>query len=99
MGRPTGVLLAAVALSLALAGPATAQNSSDHPSSNGVAQQFKSGANTVGHGAVQIGEGIKQGAIMTWHALKAGASSFAAEFNGKGSSSSHDHANSAAKSP
>lgn len=99
MGRPTGILLATVALSLALAGSAAAQNSSDHPSSGGVAQQFQSGANTVGHGAVQIGEGIKQGAILTWHALKAGATSFAAQFNGNRGSSGQDHANSATKSP
>jgi hypothetical protein len=75
VGVVAGVLVAGM-------GPSTAQTSSNHPNSSGVAQQFKSGADRVGEGATQIGEGIKQGAIMTWEAIKAGASAAAAKFNG-----------------
>lgn len=98
MERPVGVLFAAVALSICLAGPAPAQTSSNQPTSNGVAQQFKSGADRVGHGAVQIGEGIKQGAIMTWQAIRDGANSFAARFDGNQSFSNHDRAGSTQRS-
>lgn len=59
----------------------SAQASSATPTSSGVAQQFKSGADRVGEGATQIGEGIKNGAIMTWEAIKAGASAAAAKLN------------------
>ncbi len=59
-----------------------AQTSSNQTSSGGVAQQFKSGADRVGEGAAQIGEGIKQGAIMTWDAIKAAAAAAAAKFDG-----------------
>lgn len=57
------------------------------PAGSGVAQQFKSGTDRVGEGAAQIGEGIKQGAIMTWEAIKAGAAAAEAKFNGSQSSS------------
>jgi hypothetical protein len=67
--------------------PAVAQTSGSQPTSSGVAQQFKSGADRVGEGAAQIGEGIKQGAIMTWQAIKAGASAASAKFASSGSSS------------
>ena len=66
--------------------PAVAQTSGSPPTSGDVAQQFKSGADRVGEGATQIGEGIKQGAIMTWEAIKAGASAATAKFAGNGNS-------------
>ena len=62
------------------------------PTGNGVSQQFKSGADRVGEGAAQIGEGIKQGAIMTWEAIKAGAGAAAAKFNGSQGSSTANKA-------
>lgn len=62
------------------------------PTGNGVAQQFKSGADRVGEGATQIGEGIKQGAIMTWEAIKAGTAAAAAKFNGSQGSSAANKA-------
>lgn len=71
----------AVATSLVLAGTALAQTPSDRPSLDGVSQQFKSGAAHVGHGAMQMGEGVKQAAILTWEAMKQGASAAAARFN------------------
>jgi X-X-X-Leu-X-X-Gly heptad repeat protein len=46
-----------------------------------VRQQFKNGANQVGNGAEHIGQGVKQAAIVTWEAIKDGATSFAARFN------------------
>ena len=63
-------------------GSAIAQTSAKQPTSSSVAQQFKSGADRVGEGAAQIGAGIKQGAIMTWEAIKSGAAAAAAKFNG-----------------
>jgi hypothetical protein len=74
-------MLAAVA-SLVLTGGALAQTSSEQPNANGVANQFQSGANHVGSGFVQLGEGIKQGAILTWHAIVDGVSTTASHFNG-----------------
>lgn len=62
--------------------PSFAQTSNSPPTSSGVAQQFKSGADRVGEGATQIGEGIKEGAMMTWEAIKAGTAAMAAKFNG-----------------
>jgi len=78
----------AVVANLYLAGPALAQTSASKSNSDHVAQQFKSGANRVGAGAVQIGEGIKQGAILTWEAIRDGAASTAARFSGGRSPSS-----------
>lgn len=84
MERPAGVLFAAVALGLAMAGPAPAQDTSGRPSPNGIARQFQSGANRVGHGAAEIGDGIRQGAILTWDAIRDGANAFAARFDDNG---------------
>jgi hypothetical protein len=67
--------------------PSNQTSSTNQTSSSGVGQQFKSGADRVGEGAAQIGEGIKQGAIMTWDAIKAAAAAAAAKFNGSQSSS------------
>jgi hypothetical protein len=47
-----------------------------------VSQQFKSGANHVGDGFVQMGEGIEQGAILTWRSVQDGAAAAASRFNG-----------------
>jgi hypothetical protein len=56
-------------------------NSGQHDSSD-AANQFKVGAQQVGEGAQRFGEGIEQGAILTWEALKAGASAVADKFEG-----------------
>lgn len=89
MGRLTESFLAtAIAVSvMGGSGLAMAQTSTDTPTGSGVSQQFKSGADRVGEGATQIGEGIKEGAIMTWEAIKAGAVAAAAKFNGSQGSS------------
>jgi len=81
------VLFVAAIMSFLLA-PSIAQTPSNQTGSSDVGQQFKSGANRVGEGAAQIGEGIKQGAIMTWDAIKAAAAAAAAKFEGSGSQSS-----------
>ncbi len=73
------LFFAAVAMLIAV--PAFAQ-SAPSPNSGNVAQQFSSGADSVGQGASQIGEGIKNGAIMTWQAVRDGADAFAGRFNG-----------------
>ncbi|MGH6975852.1 MAG: hypothetical protein ACREED_02385 [Stellaceae bacterium] len=84
----TPFLAIAIAVSvMGGSGLAVAQTSTDTPTGSGVAQQFKSGADSVGEGATQIGEGIKQGAIMTWEAIKAGTAAAAAKFNGSQGSS------------
>jgi hypothetical protein len=54
----------------------------DGSSSGGAADQIKAGARRIGEGAEHIGEGIKQGAIQTWEAVKAGASAAADKLHG-----------------
>lgn len=85
--RAFAFVIAVASLLVAGSGPSIAQTSSNQPNSSGIAQQFQSGADRVGQGAAQIGEGIKQGAIMTWEAIKAGATAAANKFNGSQSSS------------
>ena len=59
-------------------GTASAQTTDTPAPKNGdTADQFKEGAQRIGEGAERIGEGIKQGAIQTWDAVKAGASAAA----------------------
>jgi hypothetical protein len=88
LARISRVLVGIAAAAAFVAGihTAIAQTSNTQPTSSGVTQQFKSGADQVGQGAAQIGEGIKQGAIMTWEAIKSGAAAAAAKFNGSQSS-------------
>lgn len=47
------------------------------------AGQIKLGAQQIGQGAAQMGEGIRQGAIEAWEALKAGAAAAIDKFNGR----------------
>ncbi|MGH7013645.1 MAG: hypothetical protein ACREEL_05730 [Stellaceae bacterium] len=84
MERRTTIILVVTVVALATRGitPAFAQATNVKPTSDSVADQFKSGADRVGAGAAQIGEGIKDGAIMTWQAIKAGAAAAAAQING-----------------
>jgi hypothetical protein len=63
------------------AAPAVAQ-----PEQGSVSDQFKNGAQSIGQGAASIGEGIKQGAVKTWDAVKAGAQAAGDKFNDKPSS-------------
>jgi hypothetical protein len=80
MRRPLVIVLT-VAASWCLGGAALAQTSNS-PNFNDVAQQFKTGANRVGGGAVQMGEGVRQAAIVLWEAVKDGAATTAARLNG-----------------
>lgn len=87
MSRSARILVFAMITGCTLAGAAHAQSSSHgprsgDPRSGDVAQQFNSGAQRVGHGAAEIGEGIKNGAIMTWQALRDGANTVAHRFDG-----------------
>jgi hypothetical protein len=70
-----GRVLIAVLVTL---GATTAFAQSDQGSVSG---QFKSGAQSIGQGAASIGEGIKNGAIKTWDAVKAGAQAAGDKFN------------------
>ena len=92
--EPTAKLLVAclvVGMTVAVSGASLAQtatsppDSTNPPTSSDAAQHFKSGADRLGEGANEIGVGIKQGAITTWEAIRAGVTSFAARFNGGGS--------------
>jgi hypothetical protein len=74
------MLYFAVIAGVPLVAPAHAQSTSENRRSGGVVQEFNAGANRVGQGAAQIGEGIKDGAIMTWQALRDGANAFASRF-------------------
>jgi hypothetical protein len=97
------MLFFAVIAGLPLAASAPAQSPpnqpANQPSPGGVAQQFNSGANHVGHGAAEIGEGIKQGAIMIWQSLRDGANAVAGRFSGAQADSGHDRGQSAQQSP
>jgi hypothetical protein len=46
----------------------------DESSPDSISEQFKIGLQHIGDGAQHVGEGIKQGAIHAWEAVKAGAS-------------------------
>lgn len=93
--RLAKTILVIVVAALAMRGtmPVSAQTTNAKPTSDKVADQFKSGADRVGAGAAQIGEGIKDGAIMTWQAIKAGAVAATAQFNGG------QHASTESKNP
>jgi hypothetical protein len=54
----------------------------DGSSSGGAADQLKAGAQRIGEGAERIGDGIKQGAVQTWEAVKAGAAAAADKLHG-----------------
>jgi len=95
MQRPVRTLFVAAITGLPLVAPALAQSSSEQPNSGSVAQQFNSGANRVGQGAVQIGDGIKDGAIMTWQAFRDGANAFAGRFSGDRASAAYESNSSA----
>ena len=69
------------------------------PSPGGVSEQFNSGVNHVGHGAAEIGQGIKQGAIMVWQSLRDGANAVAARFEGTQANSGHDRGQQSAEPP
>ena len=83
MQRSIRIFLFAVIAGLPAVAPAFAQSSPEHANSGNVAQQFNAGANRVGQGAAQIGNGIKDGAIMTWQAFRDGANAFAGRFRGE----------------
>ena len=89
------MLYFAVIASVLLAAPALAQSSSENRRSGGVAQELNAGANRVGQGAAQIGEAIKDGAIMTWRALRDGANAFASRFSADRASPARDRGPSA----
>ncbi len=67
-----------VVLAMFLAVGAHAQDSG-----TSTGDQFRNGAQQIGEGASNIGQGIKQGAIQTWEAVKAGAQAASDKFNGR----------------
>lgn len=91
MERPVGVFTLAVVANLYLPAAASAQTSPNQPDATGVSNQFQSGANRVGSGFAQVGEGIKQGAILTWDAIVDGVSTTAAHFNGTNGTTQSTH--------
>lgn len=66
---------------LAVTGTALAETNGDATSAS-AGDQFKSAGQNIGAAAQKIGQGIKQGAIQTWEAVKAGTSAAADKFNG-----------------
>ncbi len=90
MHRSVRMLLFAATAGLAMATAAPAQSRPNDPTAAGAAQQFKSGADHLGRGAADIGEGIKQGAIVTWQALRDRAAEIATRFNGDRAAPTHD---------
>jgi hypothetical protein len=65
-------------MALVAVGAGTAFAQSDQGS---ISDQFKNGAQSIGQGASSIGEGIKQGAVKTWDAVKTGAQAASDKFN------------------
>jgi len=91
MKRAWGVIILAAAANLYLTGAAPAQTSPSQPNASGVSNQFQSGAKNVGSGFAQVGQGIKQGAILTWHAIVDGVTTTASHFNGTSGSAEQKH--------
>jgi hypothetical protein len=74
------LLLAATPLALADDGgpaPSTSASSSDP------GDQFKSAGQHIGTAARQIGQGVKDGAVRTWEAVKAGANAAGQKLQGE----------------
>lgn len=67
------------------ASPAQATRESSSANAGSVSQQFSRGADHVSKGATQIGQGIANGAEMTWDAMKAGANAFSKKITGDSS--------------
>lgn len=82
MQHPVRFLILVAAANLGLTGAALAQSPDHQPSASSVADQFQSGANHLGSGFGQVGEGIKQGAILTWNAIVDGVTTTASHFSG-----------------
>ena len=59
-----------------------AQTPPYQPSPSDVSNQFKSGANHLGNGFSQVGQGIKQGAILTWDSIVDGVSTTKSHLEG-----------------
>ena len=66
---------------LAVTGTTLAETNGDTTSAS-AGDQFKSAGQNIGAAAQKIGQGIKQGAIQTWDAVRAGASAAADKLNG-----------------
>jgi hypothetical protein len=66
---------------LAVTGTALAETNGDATSAS-AGDQFKSAGQNIGAAAQKIGQGIKQGAIQTWEAVRAGASAASDKLNG-----------------
>lgn len=92
MQRPARVIFFVVAVSWCLTGPALAHMLENGPTAGDAAQQFKSGADRAGRGAAQIGQGFKQGAIVTWEAVRDGVASFVDRFNRTRGTSANNYA-------
>ena len=97
MRRIVRVLVFATIVAVPPGLAAQARASSSRPRSGDVARQFNSGAQRVGHGAAEIGEGIKNGAIMTWQALRDGAHAVAHRFDGDRAGQGHNPGNDVAR--
>jgi hypothetical protein len=79
------VLLLLSAAPLALADEGGSSPSTSAPSS-GPGDQFKAAGQNIGSAARQIGEGVKEGAVRTWDAVKAGADAAGQKLSGDGAS-------------
>jgi hypothetical protein len=79
----------AVLLLLSAAPVARADDSGAPPStatSSDPGVQFKAAGQHIGTAAKQIGEGVKEGAVRTWEAVKAGANAAGQKLNGESGS-------------
>jgi hypothetical protein len=83
---PLGATGLAVVVALAATAPCNAEPA--QKKTDEISETLKSGAQQIGDGAQRIGEGIKDGAIYVWEALKAGASATSAKLSGNDTASS-----------
>jgi hypothetical protein len=76
------LLFAAAPLALADDSGAAPSTSTASASSGDPGDQFKSAGQHIGTAARQIGQGVKEGAVRTWDAVKAGANAAGQKLSG-----------------
>jgi hypothetical protein len=76
------VLLLVSAAPLALADDSGPSPSTSTSTPTAAGDQFKAAGQHIGTAARQIGEGVKEGAVRTWDAVKAGANAAGEKLSG-----------------
>lgn len=98
MRSSANLVLAIAIVAIALATPSWAQTGGRQERQSGssmdsAGEQLKAGAHRIGEGAVSLGNGVKQGAVAVWDAIRSGASAAAAKLHDGNPSPAPAHAN------